>query len=112
MPDFNLQVIKLKIFLKENLIVILGVFLAVVLAAGLAVYWFTVEKPAAEVEKKAAAEEEMEKIIESLTAPEEPKMTAEEKKEILKDLSAPQPKKSAEMTEEEKKILELLSAPK
>lgn len=108
--------IKLKLFFKENWLAALGVFLAVVLAAGLAVYWFAVKRPA-EVEKgKIVSEEEAKgKILKSLTAPsKESKLTPEEENKLLKSLSAPKSdggQTTQKLKEENKELFDALSAP-
>lgn len=118
MEELNLQIIKLKLFLKANLAAVLAVFLAVVLAAGLAVYWFTVKKPAEtekEKEKIVSEEEARKKILESLTAPlDESKLTPEEENKLLNDLSAPEPNNQTtqKLKEENKELFDALSAPK
>lgn len=114
MTDANL--IKLKLFLKENWLAAAGVLLAVVLAAGLAVYWFAVKRPAEIAEEKIVSEEEAEdKILESLTAPsEKSKLTPEEESKLLKNLSAPEPdnQTTQKLKEENKELFDALSAPK
>lgn len=114
--DFSLLLIKLKLFLKENWLAGLGIFLAVVLAAGLAVYWFAVKQPAEIAEEKIVSEEEAkDKILESLTAPsEESKLTPEEENKLLNDLSAPEPdnQTTQKLKEENKELFDALSAPK
>lgn len=113
MTDANL--IKLKSFFKENWLAAAGVILAVVLAAGLAVYWFAVRWPAeVEKEKIVSEEEERAKILESLSAPsEESKLTPEEEIKLLKDLSAPKPdnQTTQKLKEENKELFDALSAP-
>lgn len=113
MTDANL--IKLKLFFKENWLAALGVLLAVVLAAGLAVYWFAAKRPAEIAEEKIVSEEEAkDKILESLTAPsEENKLTPEEEKKLLNDLSAPEPNNQTtqKLKEENKELFDSLSAP-